>query len=112
MDSIAACLAGIRCSRMSRSTFSSTTIASSTTMPTARTIANRVSVLIEKPSMYSPAKVPMSDTGTAIIGMRVARQLCRKMNTTSSTRTAASASVTTTSWMDASTTRVVSNGMR
>ena len=42
-------------------------------MPIASTIANSVSVLIEKPNSHSPAKVPISDTGTAIIGMKVAR---------------------------------------
>ena len=44
---IAASRAGSLSSRMCRSTFSSTTIASSTTMPIASTIANSVSVLIE-----------------------------------------------------------------
>ncbi len=43
----AASRAGRRSSRIWRSTFSSTTIASSTTMPIASTIANSVSVLIE-----------------------------------------------------------------
>ncbi len=71
-------------------------------MPMASTIANSVSVLIEKPSAYSPANVPISDTGTAIIGIRVARQCCRNTNTTSSTSTAASKIVFTTSWIDAS----------
>ena len=58
---------------MMRSTFSSTTMASSTTMPMASTSPNRVSRLIEKPSRYMPAKVPMIDTGTAMIGMIIAR---------------------------------------
>ena len=49
--SIEASFGPIFSSRMRRSTFSSTTIASSTTMPIASTIAKRVSVLIEKPSM-------------------------------------------------------------
>ncbi len=62
-------------SRMCRSTFSSTTIASSTTIPIASTMPNRVSELIEKPSRYMPANVPTSDTGTATDGMIVARRL-------------------------------------
>ena len=33
------------------------------------------------------AKVPMSETGTSIIGINVARQSCRKINTTMKTRT-------------------------
>ena len=53
----------------------------------------------------------MIDTGTASIGISVARQVCRKMNTTASTRSAASKMVTSTSWMDAFTTIVVSKGM-
>jgi hypothetical protein len=46
----AACIGLICCSRIRRSTFSSTTMASSTTMPIASTMANKVRVLIEKPS--------------------------------------------------------------
>ena len=61
--------------------------------------------------MKSPAKAPISDTGTAIIGIKVARQLCRNTNTTSSTRIAAKTSVMTTSWIDCCTKRVVSNGI-
>ena len=45
-------------------------------------------MLIEKPSATKALKAPISDTGTAIIGISVARQLSRKMNTTSSTSTA------------------------
>ena len=41
-------------SAMLRSTFSTTTIASSTTMPIASTMPNRVSMLIEKPSAVMP----------------------------------------------------------
>ncbi len=110
--SIEAVFASIFSSRMSRSTFSSTTIASSTTMPMASTIAKRVSVLIEKPSAYRPAKVPMMDTGTASIGISVARPVCRKTNTTRSTSSAASKIVTCTSWIELFTTSVVSNGTR
>jgi hypothetical protein len=47
---------------------------------------------------------------TASIGIRVARHDCRKMNTTASTRSAASRMVTSTSWIDAFTTMVVSKG--
>jgi hypothetical protein len=42
----------------------------------------------------------------------VARQLCRKRNTTASTSSAASKIVICTSRIEAFTTRVVSNGMR
>ena len=104
---------GDRCSsRISRSTFSSTTIASSTTMPIASTIANSVSVLIEKPNSHSPAKVPISETGTASIGISVARHVCRNTNTTATTIAAASRMVFSTSLIEAETKRVVSYGIR
>ncbi len=52
--------------------------------------------------------VPTSETGTVIRGISVARQFCRKMKTTSSTRMIASSSVLMISWMDSSTAGVVS----
>ena len=109
--SSAASNAGMSFSRIRRSTFSSTTMASSTTMPIASTRAKSVSVLMENPTTHRPAKAPMSDTGTAIIGISVARQVCRKRNTTASTSSAASKMVVFTSLIEASTKRVVSNGM-
>ena len=48
-----------------RSTASTTTMASSTTNPMARTRPNSDSVLIEKPRNGKKAKVPISETGTA-----------------------------------------------
>jgi hypothetical protein len=63
---------------MCRSQFSTTTIASSTTIPIASTMPNRVKVLIEKPKACIPAKVPTRETGTATPGIKVARQLWRK----------------------------------
>ena len=80
-------------------------------MPVARTIANSVSVLIENPNAYRPANDPMSEIGTAIKGMRVARQLYRKTNTTASTRSAAMKRVWITSLIEACTKRVVSKGI-
>ena len=53
----------------------------------------------------------MTLTGTARIGISVARQLCRKRKTTSVTSAIASSSVITTSSIDAVTNGVVSNGM-
>ena len=41
-----------------------------------------VRVLMENPSARKALKVPISDTGTASIGMSVARQFSRKMKTT------------------------------
>ena len=45
-------------------------------------------------------KVPSNTTGTAMAGIRVARQLCRKMNITMTTRMMASIRVCTTSRTD------------
>ncbi|MNJ05764.1 hypothetical protein D3C73_1673110 [compost metagenome] len=56
---------------MIRSTFSTTTMASSTRMPMARTMPNSVSTLTEKPSASITAKVPISATGTTRVGIRV-----------------------------------------
>ena len=93
-------------SSISRDTFSTTTIASSTTRPIASTSPNRVSVLIEKPSSAITAKVPTSDTGTVIAGIRVARKLSRNTNTTRNTSSIASKSVQSTSRIDSVTKRV------
>ena len=110
IDSIAASNGDIPFSSMSRSIFSKTTIASSTTIPIAMTIAKSVSVLIPKPKSHKPAKVPMSETGTAIKGMSVARQLPKNKNNTKTTKAPASKSVCSTSLIEALTKRVVSNG--
>ena len=59
------------------STASTTTIASSTTRPMASTRPNSDSVLSEKPSAGKTMNVPISDTGTAMTGISVARQFCR-----------------------------------
>ena len=89
-------------------TASTTTMASSTTMPMASTRPNIDSVLTEKPSRGKKMKVPMSETGTVRRGMIVARTLCRKMNTTRVTRMIASTKVWTISSIDALTAGVVS----
>ena len=66
---------------------------------------------MEKPTAHKPAKVPISDTGTATIGISVARQFCRNRYTTSTTSKAASKMVLVTSLMDESTNKVVSKGI-
>ena len=88
---------------MLRSTFSTTTMASSTTMPMASTRPNRLSALIEKPNTCITAKVPTIDTGTASSGMIEARQVCRNRITTSTTSAIASSSVCTTASIEART---------
>ncbi|MCY1553414.1 hypothetical protein D9M68_898950 [compost metagenome] len=78
---------------MLRSTFSTTTMASSTTMPMASTRPKRLSALMEKPNTYMTANVPTMETGTATNGMMEARHVCRNMMTTITTRTMASSRV-------------------
>src|SRR5260370_501752 len=54
---------------------STTTMASSTTNPIASTNPNRESVLIEKPNKGKKMNVPINATGTANIGISVARHI-------------------------------------
>ncbi len=77
------------------STASTTTMASSTTRPMASTRPKSESVLTENPSSGNGAKAPMSETRDGEERMSVARQLWRKMKTTSTTSAMASTSV----WM-------------
>ncbi len=103
MDWRVASLAESPVSCITRSTFSTTTIASSTSRPMASTMANMVSVLIEYPATDSTPKVPSSTTGTAIAGIKVARKFCKKMNITITTSSMASAKALTTSSIEART---------
>ena len=61
---------------------------------------NIVRVLMEKPNAARTAKVPSRTTGTAIVGMSVARRFCRNKYITRKTRIIASNRVFTTSWME------------
>ncbi len=97
-------------SLMTRSTFSTTTMASSTRRPMASTMPNMVSVLMPKPKAASTPMVPRSTTGTAMVGMSVARKFCRKRNITRNTSTTASRSVFRTSSMERRTNGMVSTG--
>src|SRR5215831_11845388 len=87
-------------SAMLRSTFSTTTIASSTTMPTASTRPNSDRLLSDMPEAARIVNVPIRETGIAMTGMMVARQLCKKRNTTPTTKRIATKIVTMTSWID------------
>src|SRR5690554_5820315 len=80
---------------------STTTMASSTTIPIAKTSAKRVKRLIEYPNRLRKKKVPIIETNTAIAGIKVERTSCRKMNTTKNTSKKASISVTTTLLIEA-----------
>ena len=68
--------------------FSSTTIASSMTMPTASASASSVRKLSVKPATHMTAKVPMIEIGIASAAMIVLRTLPRKRSTTSAASTA------------------------
>ena len=76
-------------------------------MPIASTRPNNVSVLIENPSAANAANVPTSDTGTASIGINVARHVCKNRKTTNITSRNAMPSVFTTSRSDSVTNGVV-----
>ena len=82
---------------MRRSTFSTTTIASSTRMPMASTTPNSVSTLIENPNTYMLANEPSSATGMTMVGISVARRFCRNRYITRNTNTMASSRVSITS---------------
>ena len=85
---------------MLRSTFSTTTMASSTTMPMASTKPNSDRLLMVKPNAAMKKNVPTSDTGMATSGMIAARQVCRNRITTRMTSTIASPMVSTTASTD------------
>ncbi len=65
--------------------FSTTTMASSTTRPMAKTSANSVSRFSEKPSGARTMKVASKQIGATIDGIRAARRLPRKMKLTNAT---------------------------
>jgi len=55
-----------------------------------------VKVLIEKPKILITANVPNTTTGTASVGIIVARQFCKNRNMTMNTKITASINVCTT----------------
>ena len=91
---------------ISRSTFSTTTIASSTTTPIASTSPNSDRLLRLKPRPAITENVPTSEIGIATTGISVACHRCRKMKTVSTTSPVATKSVWKTSAIDSSTNRV------
>jgi hypothetical protein len=94
--SSAACIAGLPIS-MCRTTFSSITIASSTTKPTdsVSAISDRLSRLY--PSMYIAVKVATMEPGSARLGIIVAEMLRRNRKMTRMTRATVNSSVNLTS---------------
>ena len=73
-----------------RSTFSSTTIASSTTKPIAKIKANSVSKLIEKPNICKKNNTPINEIGIVTTGTIIARNEPKKRIITTNTITVAS----------------------
>ena len=81
--------------------FSIITIASSTTKPEEIVSAISDRLLRLKPSIYMAPNVPTIESGTDMLGMRVARVLRRKRKITSTTSTTASVSSNSTSLTEA-----------
>ena len=81
-------------------TASTTTMASSTTVPMTSTRANSVRMLMLNPAMVMQANVPTSDTMMDMDGMSVLLKSCRKKYTTRMTSSIATMSVSTTLCMD------------
>ena len=71
MALMVAALGGRPSSAMMRSTFSTTTMASSTTIPITSTMANMARMLIDMPATSITAKVPSSAIGTTMVGISV-----------------------------------------
>ena len=94
-----------------RSMFSTTTMASSTTIPIASTRPKSERIFIEKPAMYMAAKVPMRETGMATSGTMEVRQFWRNTSTTRATRATPSRRVRMTSRILSRTKRLVSYGI-
>jgi hypothetical protein len=94
---ISAAWYGVRPSRMWRSTFSTTTIASSTTRPTDSTIASSVSRFSVKPNACIKKTPPISETGIATTGTSAERKDPRNRKITTITIRIVSVSVLTTS---------------
>ncbi len=87
--SIAASNGGLPLRRW-RTMFSTSTMASSTRMPTTSVSASSVTPLSVKPSICMAAKVGMIDSGSATAETNVARQSRRNSHTTSTARMAPS----------------------
>ena len=80
-----------------RSMFSTMTMASSTTMPTHKTMASSVSKLTVKPASCMRKNAPMMDSGMAATGTSTARSDPMKRKITTTTMSSVSAKVFRTS---------------
>src|SRR5574344_189113 len=98
--------------------FSVTTIASSTTSPTASTTASIDNTLMEKPARYITKKMPMSEIGITNAGIRVTLQFRRNAKMMKTTNRKATTTVDLTSLIEAlinlvlskATSRITSSG--
>ncbi len=81
-------------------TASTTTMASSTTVPMASTRAKSVRMLMLNPATFRQANVPTSETTMESDGISVLLKSCRKKYTTKMTSRMAITKVSTTSWID------------
>ena len=81
--------------------FSVITMASSTTSPTASTMASMESTLMENPARYMTKKAPMSETGITMQGTSVTRQSRRNKKIMMITSMNASYTVCLTSLIEA-----------
>ena len=88
-----AAVSGVSPASIWRWTFSTTTMASSTTKPTAIVIAINESVSSVKPATHIAAKLPAMERGTEIPTAIVCARLRRKTSTTPITRRMATSSV-------------------
>ena len=86
---------------MRRWMFSISTMASSTTMPMASTMASSVSTLIEAPKNAITMKAAMTETGIATMATMVERQSRRKTRMTRMTRPMPSTRVCSTPLIEA-----------
>ncbi len=86
-----------------RSMFSSTTMASSITTPTARARASRVMMLRVAPKIHITPKLAMMESGMAVATMSVGRVRRRKTKTT---RVARKAPKTSANWVSATESRM------
>ena len=87
-------------SLMCRSTFSTTTIASSTTRPTESTTASSVRRFTLNPNTCIRNTAPISEIGIATIGISTERRLPRNRKITSTTMRSVSAIVMMTSTIE------------
>src|SRR5580658_8377542 len=101
LEPLSAAFMGVSPFSIWRWMFSTTTMASSTTNPTAMVSAINERLSMLKLSRYIDANEPSSASGTVTAGMNVAQKLRRNNNITSTTSTIVSISVNSTSSTEA-----------